>query len=81
MKTLRNTFALLLLTVAFYSCDADATLDEIEQADQTEFNQNISADTGDQGNEQEVREEPEDDQEGNQIFTKFLIDIKPYVNT
>ena len=60
MKTLRNTVVLLILSVAFYSCDADATLDEVQQADQTEFNENISADTGDQGNEPDEREEEDD---------------------
>lgn len=56
MKNLKNIFALLLLSVAFYSCDADATLDEVEQAEHTEFDVTISADTGDQGNEVEERE-------------------------
>ena len=60
MKTLRNTVVLLILSVAFYSCDADATLDEVQQADQTEFNEKISADTGDQGNEPDEREEEDD---------------------
>ncbi len=48
MKNLRNIIALLILSVAFYSCDADATLDEANQA---EFDTNISLDTGDQGND------------------------------
>ncbi|MBJ2176311.1 hypothetical protein JBL43_18820 [Aureibaculum sp. A20] len=65
MKTLRNTFVLLLLSVAFYSCDADATLNELEQAEQTELSENISADTGDQGNEPDEREEEDDLVDGN----------------
>ena len=57
MKNLRNIFALLLLSVAFYSCDADATLDEAAQAEQTEFDVTLSADTGNQENEEEERED------------------------
>lgn len=48
MKNLRNLFILLILSIAFYSCDADATLDEVEQI---EFDTNSALDTGDQGNE------------------------------
>ncbi|MET2985504.1 hypothetical protein [Aureibaculum conchae] len=57
MKNLKNIFALLLLSVAFYSCDADATLDEAAQAEQTEFDVKTSADTGDQGNEVDERDD------------------------
>ena len=53
MKTFKNIFALLVLSIALYPCDADATLDEVEQAEQTE----IIADTGNQGNEEDVRED------------------------
>ena len=60
MKTFKNIFAILILSVAFYSCDSDATLDEVEQAELTEFNQNLYAETGDQGNEQDEREEEDD---------------------
>ncbi len=56
MKNLRNIFALLILSVAFYSCDADATLDEVEQAEQTEFTVKLSADTGDQQQTEDERE-------------------------
>ncbi|MDY7394350.1 hypothetical protein UMM65_03795 [Aureibaculum sp. 2210JD6-5] len=56
MKNLKNIFALLLLSVAFYSCDADATLDEVQQAEQTEFDVKVSADTGDQGQVEAERE-------------------------
>jgi len=48
MKNLKNTFAFLavfVLTVGFYSCDSDVTLDD----PQTQTIENISADTGDQG--------------------------------
>ncbi|WP_162497536.1 hypothetical protein [Aureibaculum marinum] len=58
MKHFKTIFALLILSVAFYSCDADATLDEANQA---EFDSNISMDTGDQGNKVEQRTEEEDD--------------------
>ena len=67
MKTLKNIFAILIVSVAFYSCDADATLDEVEQAELTEFNHSLSVDTdaealdtGDQGNEPDEREEEDD---------------------
>ncbi|QCX37941.1 hypothetical protein FF125_05650 [Aureibaculum algae] len=60
MKTFKNLFAILILSVAFYSCDADATLDDVEQAELTEFNHDLSVDTGDQGNEHDEREEEED---------------------
>ncbi len=55
MKNLKNTFALLavlVLTVGLYSCDSDVTLDD----PQTQTIENISADTGDQGNESQGRE-------------------------
>ncbi len=48
MKNLKNTFALLavlVLTVGLYSCDSDVTLDD----PQNQTIENISADTGDQG--------------------------------
>lgn len=57
MKTLRNILALLILSVAFYSCDADAALDGVDQAEQTEFDVTLSADTGDQGTVEDEREE------------------------
>ena len=67
MKTFKNLLAILILSVAFYSCDADATLDDVEQAELTEFNHDLSVDTddealdtGDQGNEQDEREEEDD---------------------
>jgi len=55
MKNLKNTFALLavfVLTVGLYSCDSDVTLDD----PQTQTIENISADTGDQGNESAERD-------------------------
>ncbi|WP_117885132.1 hypothetical protein [Aureibaculum luteum] len=68
MKTFKNILAILIVSVAFYSCDADATLDDVEQAELTEFNHDLSVDaddealdTGDQGNEHDEREEEDDD--------------------
>jgi len=61
MKNLRNIFALLILSVAIYSCDADAALDGVEQAEQTEFDVTLSADTGNEGNETEERPDEDDD--------------------
>lgn len=55
MKNLKNTFALLavfVLTVGLYSCDSDVTLDD----PQTQTIENISADTGDQGNDSSERD-------------------------
>jgi len=46
MKNLRNIFALLVLTVALYSCDSEVTIDDPK----SETIENISADTGDQSN-------------------------------
>lgn len=55
MKNLKNTFALfaiLVLTVGLYSCDSDVSIDD----PQTQTIEDISADTGDQGNESSERE-------------------------
>ena len=55
MKNLKNTFALLavfVLTVGIYSCDSDVTLDD----PQTQTIEDISADTGDQGNDSAQRD-------------------------
>ena len=55
MKNLKNTFALLavfVLTVGLYSCDSDVSIDD----PQTETIENISADTGDQGNDSSQRD-------------------------
>ncbi|WP_117885136.1 hypothetical protein [Aureibaculum luteum] len=67
MKTFKNILAILIVSVAFYSCDSDATLDDLEQAELTEFNHTLSVDTdnedldtGDQGNEHDEREEEDD---------------------
>ncbi len=50
MKNLKNILAILVLSVALYSCDADVSMDDPQAA-----TENISADTGDQMNEVEER--------------------------
>ena len=55
MKNVKNIFALLavfVLTVGLYSCDSDVSIDD----PQTETIENISADTGDQGNDSQERD-------------------------
>jgi len=50
MKNLKNILAILVLSVALYSCDADVSMDDPQAA-----TENISADTGDQGQTTDVR--------------------------
>jgi hypothetical protein len=50
MKTLRNIFALFVLTTAMYSCDSEVTLDD-PQSEKIESIETISAETGDQGSQ------------------------------
>lgn len=55
MKTLKNAITILaitLFTAGLYSCDADVTIDD-PNADTIE---NVSADTGDQGDDPDRRE-------------------------
>ena len=47
MKTLRNIFALFVLTTAMYSCDSEVTLDD-PQSEKIESIETISAETGNQ---------------------------------
>ena len=53
MKNLRNIFALLILTVALYSCDSTVSIDNPE----TETIEEINTKTGDQANEGDERGE------------------------
>jgi len=53
MKNLRNIFALLVLTVALYSCDSTVSIDNPE----TETIEEVTPKTGDQGNEGDVRDD------------------------
>ena len=50
MKTLRNIFALFVLTSAMYSCDSEVTLDD-PQSEKIESIETISAETGNQNNQ------------------------------
>lgn len=55
MKNVKNIFALLavfVFTVGLYSCDSDVSIDDPK----TETIENISADTGDQGNDTSQRD-------------------------
>ena len=52
MKNLKKLFVLLVLTVAFYSCDATVTIDDPK----TETIEDISAKTGDEGNNDDERD-------------------------
>ena len=55
MKNVKKIFALLavfVFTVGIYSCDSDVSIDDPK----TETIENISADTGDQGNETSQRD-------------------------
>ena len=55
MKKLKNTFALLavfVLTVGLYSCESDVSIADPE----TQTIEDISADTGDQGDETTQRD-------------------------
>lgn len=47
MKKLRNILALLVLTVAFYSCDSNVTIDDPE----TETIVDVTTKTGEEANE------------------------------
>ena len=51
MKNLRNLFALLVFTVAIYSCDSTVTIDDPK----SETTDEITTKTGDEGNETEER--------------------------
>ncbi len=56
MKNFKNIFALFILLIAsvsMYSCDSDATLDDL----QSEKIEDLSKDTGNQGNEIEDDED------------------------
>ena len=52
MKNLRNIFALLVLTVAIYSCDSTVTIDDPK----AETIEDVSSKTGEEGNEGVERE-------------------------
>ncbi len=52
MKNLKNIFVLLILTVAIYSCDSTVTIDDPK----SETIEDISAKTGDEGNEVDDRD-------------------------
>ncbi len=52
MKNLRNIFALLVLTVAVYSCDAAVTIDDPK----AETSEEVSTKTGDEGNNDDDRD-------------------------
>jgi len=51
MKNLKNIFALLVLTVAFYSCDSTVTIDDPK----SETIEEVNTKTGAQQNETEDR--------------------------
>jgi hypothetical protein len=53
MKNLKKIFVLLVLTVAFYSCDAAVTIDDPK----TETIEDVSAKTGDENNETDERDD------------------------
>ena len=53
MKNLRNIFALLILTVALYSCDSTVSIDNPEN----ETTEEINTKTGSEGNEGDVRDD------------------------
>ncbi len=52
MKNLRNIFALLVLTVAVYSCDSTVTIDDPK----SETIEDVSSKTGEEDNEGEERD-------------------------
>lgn len=52
MKNLKKIFVLLVLTLAFYSCESEVSITD-PKADAIE---DISADTGNQGNEVDERD-------------------------
>jgi len=53
MKTLRNIFTLLVLTVAFYSCDSTVTVDDPK----TETIEDTTTKTGNESNEVDEKDE------------------------
>ncbi len=46
MKNIRNICAILLLSLSFYACDSDVTIDD----PQNETTEEINTKTGDEGN-------------------------------
>jgi len=57
MKNFRNIFALLVLTIALYSCDSTVTIDDpkTETIEATETIEGIYAKTSEEGNEGDDR--------------------------
>lgn len=53
MKNLRNLFALLVVTVALYSCDSSVTIDDPK----SETIEEVSTKTGNQDNEVDGRDD------------------------
>jgi predicted component of type VI protein secretion system len=53
MKNLRNIFALLILTVAFYSCDSTVSIDDPD----TETTVQVTTKTGEEGNDGDIRDD------------------------
>ncbi len=53
MKNLRNIFALLVLTVAIYSCDSTVTIDDPK----TETIEDVSSKTGEEENQDDDRDD------------------------
>ncbi len=53
MKNLRNLFALLIVTVALYSCDSNVTVDDPK----SETIEEVSSKTGNEGNDEIDRED------------------------
>ncbi len=51
MKNLRNICAVLILSLAFYSCDSDVTIDDPKN----ETIEDVDMKTGDEGNEPDDR--------------------------